>query len=322
MMGFCRRIGACALLFFCSLGLAQAQQYPTRPITIIVPTPPGGILDVYSRWIGHALEQRWGQSVIVENRTGAGGWIGIQALEKAAPDGYTLMAGASAMASLPIFVKGASFEPGKDFVPLTGVLYAPYVIITNTKAPAKTLSEFIAYAKANPGKLNMAVVPGSGQQVDELDFLAKAGIDMAVIPYQGGAPALRSVIADETQAYFGAVLGLEENVKAGRITPLAVTGTKRFPSLPDVPTVKEATGIDFETFILYALFAAPGTPDPIADKLRKEITDIVNNSEVNGQIKQANYEPMTTTGEELGALIRKDLARGREIARTNNLQAQ
>ena len=305
--------GACA---------AQAQQYPSKQISIIVPFPPGGIHDVYSRMVGNVMQQRWGQPVVIDNRPGAGGWVGVQALAKAAPDGHTLMSAGHALASLPIFVKGSSFEPGKDFVPLTSVLYAPYVLITTTQLPVKSVGELIANAKANPGKLNFAVVPNSGQQLDTLDFLAKAGLNMVVVPYQGGAAALRSVLANEAQAYYGAALGLEANIKAGKIAALAVTGGKRFSPIPEVPTLREATGLDIDTGVLYAMYASPGTPKAIADKLHSEIVDIVQRTEVNAQIRQQGYEPVTMPADELAAIIVRDTRRGREVARVSNIQPQ
>lgn len=303
-------------------GSSLAQQFPTKPMSIIVPFPPGGIIDTYSRIVGNGLQQRWGQSVVIENRPGAGGWIGIQSLAKATPDGHTLLATASPSAALPAFIKGSSFEPGRDLEPLTGVLYAPYVIITNTQTPAKSLGELLAHAKNNPGKLNFAVVPNSGQHVDTIDFLNKAGVNIVVVPYAGGAAALRSILANEAQVYFGAALGLEENVRAGKLLPLAVTSALPFARLPDVPTVKAASGIDFDSGILYALFASPGTAKPVLDKLHKEIVDIAQTPDVTAQFVKLGYEVRTTSREALAALLAREGRRAVEIARAAKIEPQ
>jgi tripartite-type tricarboxylate transporter receptor subunit TctC len=301
---------------------AAAQSYPSKPITIIVPFPPGGIHDVYTRWVGNALHQRLGQPIVIENRPGAGSWVGIQALAKAAPDGHTLFSAGHVVGFVSVFVKGASFEPGKDFVPLTGVLYAPFVIISTAQLPAKTLPELLAYAKANPGKLNFGYVPNGGNHLNTLEFIARTGGNMVPVPYQGGAPALRAVLANEAQIYLGAALGLEQNVKAGKINALAVTSATRFAPIPDVPTVRESTGMDFDRGVLYAMYASPGTPRPIADRLHKEIVDIVQNTEVNALIRKQGYEPATTTPEALAELILREIRTGREVARANNIQPQ
>lgn len=314
--------GLVTLIAALCTGSALAQQYPTRPISIVVPFPPGGITDTYSRIVGNGLQQRLGQSVVIENRPGAGGWIGIQSLAKATPDGHTLLATATPSAALPAFIKGASFEPGRDVEPLTGVLYAPYVIITNTQTPVKNLKEFLAYAKGNPGKLNFAVVPNIGQHVDTIDFINKAGANIVIVPYAGGAAALRSVLTNEAQAYFGAALGLEENVRAGKLTPLAVTSAQPFARLPDVPTVKAATGIDFDSGILYSLFASPGTPKPILDKLHREIVDIVQTPDITAQFVKLGYEVRTTSREALGALLVREGRRAIEIAKAAKIEPQ
>jgi tripartite-type tricarboxylate transporter receptor subunit TctC len=299
-----------------------AQQYPSRPITIIVPVPPAGILDTLARLVGPELTKRWGQPVVVENRPGAGGMIGIRYVAHMPPDGYTLLSAASPQAQGELFIKGASFEPGKDTQPVAGLAYAPYVIITSTQTPAKTLPELIALAKASPGKLNFAVVPGSGQQLDTLDFLKRAGINMVVVPYQGGAQALRAVLANEAQAYFGAALGLEQNVKAGKLTALAVTSAKRSTELPDIPTVTESTGVEFNAGILYGLFTVPGTPSAIVQKLYKEIADIALNTEAGTALKKQSYEIRPTPPDEYAAILNHELSRGREIAKAANIQPQ
>jgi tripartite-type tricarboxylate transporter receptor subunit TctC len=301
---------------------AWSQQYPSKPIAIIVPFPPAGIIDTLARLVGAELQKRWGQPVVVENRPGAGGWIGVQQFTRLAPDGHSLLSGASSQATGELFLRTASFQPGKDVQPVAGVAYAPYVIITNTQVPARTLKDFIALVKGSPGKLNFVVVPASGQLLDTMDFLKRAGMDMVIVPYQGGAAALRAVLANEGQAYFGAALGLEQNIQAGKLTALAVTSARPFASLPDVPTVKAATGIDFDAGVLYGLFTVPGTPNAIVQRLYREIVDIAQNTEVANALRKQSYEIRPTSPEDYTALINNELRRGREIAKAANIQPQ
>ena len=301
---------------------ALAQEYPSKPITILTSVNPGGVTDWQARTVGAHLNKRWGQPVVVENRPGAGGAVALQQLKRAAPDGHTLITASTASGMLPLFVKDTSYEPGKDIEPVQLAFYAPYVIITNTQVPAKTLKEFIDYARANPGKLNFAAVPNTSQHLDTLNFIRVTGVNIVTITYQGGAPALRALLANEAQAYFGAVFGLDQQVKAGKITPLAVTSSKPFPILPDIPTVKSAIGLDLDLTIRYGFATTAGTPKPIVDKLAREIADIVMKSEMNAQIRSQGYEPQVTTPEEFSAEMLRETRRAREIAQAAGIKPQ
>ena len=309
------------LLALCAApALAQAQTHPSRPITIMVPVPPGGILDTYSRLIGDQLQKRWGQPVIVENKPGGGGVVALRALKEAAPDGHTLFPGTNAFGASPQFVKEFSYNPGEDFEPLTSVVYAPYVIITNRQTPATTLQELIALAKAQPGKLNFAVVPNSGQQLDTLDFLRRTRAEMVVIPYQGGAVALKSLMGDETQVYFGAALGIEKFTQTGDIKALAVTGAKRFPPLPNVPTVQEAAGITFDTGVYYNFLAPPKTPAALLDKFNRELRDIVENTEVKKRLDDLGYQVVTSSREEMRKILSDAVKQFAVVAKENGIE--
>lgn len=300
--------------------VAASQQFPSKPITIVVTFPPAGIGDTQSRLIGAELQKRWGQPVVVENRPGAGGHIGLQHFQRQAPDGHTLMSGASVEAMRELFLKTASFRPGKDVAPVASTVYAPYVIITSAQLPVKNLKEFLALIRANPGKYNFAFVPNIGPHLSTLNFIERAGIDMTMVPYQGGAASLRSVLANEAQAYFGAALGLEQNVKAGKIVALAVTSARRFPVLPDLPTVKESVGIDFDAGVLYGMFTVVGTPTPVVDRLNREIVDIMHNADAGEKLRQQSYEIRTSTPAEFAAVMMKELNEGREIAKANGIE--
>jgi tripartite-type tricarboxylate transporter receptor subunit TctC len=301
---------------------AAAQQFPSRQMQIVVPFPTGGILDTQARLIGAELQKRLGQAVVVDNRPGAGGAIGLQHFARQEADGHTLLSGASPQAMGELFLKSGSFQPGKDVASVTSTVYAPYVIITSTQVPAKTMKQYVAYAKANPGKLNFAVVPNSGQHIDTLDFLNRAAVKLEVVNYQGGAAALRAILANESQGYFGAALGLEENVKAGKLQILAVTSAKRFAVLPDVPTVKEALGIDFDTGVTYGMFTVPATPNAVVDRLNREIVEILHKTDVGDRLRKQSYEIRTSTPAEYSALLVSELRRGAAVARAAGIQAQ
>ena len=301
---------------------ALAQDFPTKRITIVVPFAPGGVIDLMGRSVGEDLQKRWGQPVVVDNRPGGAGAIGAQVVMRADPDGHTLMAATAAQVSTPVFVKNPGYFLDRDLAPVAGMFYAPYVIITNPQVPARTLREFIAYAKANPGKLNFAATSTSSQLLDTLDFVNRVGIKMTPVPYKSGTDSLRSVMANETQAYFGAILGLEDQVKSGRITALAVTTAKPSARLPDVPTVKAVTGIDFDASVLYAMYTTLGTPRTVIAKLHSVIADIVTRSEFSTKMKSQGYEPMPTTPDELATYMARESRRAIETAQKAGIQPE
>jgi tripartite-type tricarboxylate transporter receptor subunit TctC len=300
---------------------AGAQQFPSRPVTIVVPFPPAGITDTQSRLVGNELQKRLGQPVIIENRPGAGGAIGYEYYSKLPADGHAILSGASPQVHAPLFVKGAKFAVGTDVTGLAGIIYAPYILITNTQVPAKTFKEFIDHARANPGKLNYATV-GGGISLVFKHLLAGSGIRMEEVTYKGGADALKALLANETQLYTGAALGLEENVKAGKITALAVTSAKRFDFLPQIPTVKEVTGIqDYDWGSHYGFYARPGTPAPIVDRLFREIADIMR-SPTGEKLTGQGYELRISSPADYTQVLLTETKLGQDIAKRFNIQPQ
>ena len=301
---------------------AHAQNYPTKPITFVVGFPPGGIFDFMSRAVAQKVQQRWGQPAIVENKPGAGGLLAIKAIQTAPPDGHTIMANGQITVTMPLFNKEASFKPGVDVQPIMGAFYAPYVMITNTLTPVKSLPEFIAYAKANPGKLNWGVAPNTGQHIDTYAFIKGNGLDITIVPYAGGAALLRALIANETQAYLGVPLGLDAQVKAGKVTILGVTGATRFPLMPDVPTVKELIGYDMDSVVEYGFFTTQGTPKPVVEKLAKEFADIFTNTDVRGQIDKQGYAVRVRGTDEFTAGMAREFARGQAVIDSGGIKPQ
>jgi tripartite-type tricarboxylate transporter receptor subunit TctC len=259
---------------------------------------------------------------VVENKAGAGGWLAIQHVQKATPDGYTLMANGSITVDMPLFNKEARFKPGTDVQAVGAVFYAPYVMFTNTQVPVKNLREFIAYVKANPGKLNWAVAPNTGQHLDTYGFIKGNGLDMVIVPYQGGAANLRAVLNNEAQAYFGAAFGLEPQVKAGKITLLGVTSAGRFPLLPDVPSIKEAIGYDLDSVVEYGFFTTFGAPKAVVEKLEKEIHDIMAKTDVKEQIEKQGYAMRLLTAEQWTQSMTKEFARASAIAQAAGIKPE
>jgi tripartite-type tricarboxylate transporter receptor subunit TctC len=261
------------MLLALSAALASAQSYPTKPIRIVVPFPPGGATDILARDVAQKLTEAWGQQVIVDNRPGAGGNIGSELVAKSAPDGYTLEMGtvgthainASLYAKMP-------YDHVKDFVPVILVAGVPNVLVVNPAVPVNSVSELIAYAKANPGKLNFAS-SGSGTSIHlsgEL-FKVMAGVEMTHIPYKGSAPALQDLLGGQVQLMFDNLPPSLPQIKAGKLRALAVTTATRAPALPDVPTVAEAGLPGFESSSWFGLLAPAGTPPAIVVKLNAEV---------------------------------------------------
>jgi tripartite-type tricarboxylate transporter receptor subunit TctC len=253
--------------------LAGAQTYPTKPIRIVVPFPPGGATDILARDVAQKLSESFGQQVIVDNRPGAGGNIGSELVARSAPDGYTLEMGtvgthainASLYSKMP-------YDHVKDFVPVILVAGVPNVLVVNPAVPANSVAELIAYAKANPGKLNFAS-SGAGTSIHlsgEL-FKVMAGVQMTHIPYKGSAPALQDLLGGQVQLMFDNLPPSLPQIKAGKLRALAVTSLTRAPALPDVPTVAEAGLPGFEASSWFGILAPAGTPPAIVAKLNAEI---------------------------------------------------
>jgi len=263
---------AFALALLAPLAFAQAP-YPAKPIRLVVPFPPGGTTDILARIVAQKLTEAWGQPVVVDNRPGAGGNIGAELVAKSAPDGYTLLMGtvgthainASLYAKLP-------YDHVKDFAPVILVAGVPNVLVVNPSVPVNSVAELIAYAKANPGKLNFAS-SGSGTSIHlsgEL-FRTMAGVQITHVPYKGSAPAIADLVGGQVQLMFDNLPSSLAQIKAGKLRALAVTSDKRAPALPDVPTMAEAGLPGFEASSWFGVLAPAGTPPAIVGKLHAEI---------------------------------------------------
>jgi len=274
-------------------GCAHAQQYPSRPVTIIVPFSAGGLPDAITRNLALRLQTALGQSFIVDNRPGATGMIGTVAASRSKPDGYTLLfTSNSAHIIAPLLRKNPGFDPYRDFDPIARTAVYPFCLTTSMKLPAKDVRQLVSLAKSQPGKLNYGSLgEGSGNHLMTELFKKKAGIDLVHVPYKGAAIATNAVIADEVQIYFDSIGAAKNLVDAGRIRALAVTSEKRSALLPDVPTLKEA-GIDgANPTIWLGIFAPHGTPKSIVATLQKEIQLILEtDAEIKTRIKDLGAE--------------------------------
>jgi tripartite-type tricarboxylate transporter receptor subunit TctC len=273
-----------------------------------------------ARTFGGKLQERWGQPVVVENRPGAGGWIATRALQAATPDGYTLLAHSNGAYSITLFNKEADVRPGVNIQPLASVMVTPYGLLVNTAIPGKTARDFVAYAQANPGKLNVVVAPQSEPWIMVHDFLKQTGINAVVVPYVATAALQQALMANEGQFALLTPFGAKALVNSGKVAILAVTGSNRFPSIPDVPTVKEALGFELDYTVEFGFFAPQMTPKAIVDKLSNEVVDIASNTEIQATIRKLGYEPLPVKADAWTQSMRANEARVRAFVQSTNLK--
>jgi tripartite-type tricarboxylate transporter receptor subunit TctC len=293
-----------------------AQDYPTRPVRIIVPFGAGGPADVTARLLGNAMQQSFGQPFVVENHTGAGGVIGTLEAIKSPPDGYTLLMMSNTQTANESLVPQRKYELMRDLVPIAPINYSDLVIVVHPSVPAKTLAEFIALAKSEPGKLNYA---SSGQgtpyhMAGEL-FKTMAGIDVVHVPYRNSGDARSGVIGGQVQMMIDAVTTMAPNVDAGQVRALATTGKTRSSVLPDVPTAGEAGVPGYEATIWLGLMAPKGTPRPIIDKLNAAVNEVVKRPDIVKLWKDQGALPMSMTSEEFDKYLRGDIVKWAEVVK-------
>ena len=302
----------------CVSSPSSAEDYPSRPVRIIVPFGAGGPADVTARLVGNTLQETLGQPFVVENRTGAGGVIGTETAAKAPPDGYTLLMMSNTQTANESLVPAAQrkYELMRDLLPIAPVNYSDLVIVVYPSVQAKTLAEFITLAKSQPGKLNYA---SSGQgtpyhMAGEL-FKTMAGIDVVHVPYRNSGDARTGVISGQVQMMIDAVTTMAPNITAGQVRALATTGTKRSAVLPDVPTASEAGVPGYEATIWLGLMAPAGTPKPILDKLNAAINTFVKKPEIVELWKKQGAVPMSMSSEEFDKFLRDDIAKWAEVVK-------
>ena len=297
---------------------ARAEDYPVRPIRVVVPFGPGGPADVAARLIGNVLQESLGQPFVIENRTGAGGVIGTQEAAKSLPDGYTLLMMSNTQTANESLVPLAQrkYELMRDLVPIAPVNYSDLVIVVHPDVAARTLQDFIALAKSQPGKLNYA---SSGQgtpyhMAGEL-FKTMAGVDIVHVPYRNSGEARSGVIGGQVQMMIDAVPAMAPNIAEKQVRALATTGTARSSVLPDVPTVTEAGVPGYEATIWLGLMAPAGTPKPIIDKLNAAVSAFVKRPEILKLWREQGALPMSMSPEEFDKFLRNDIAKWAEVVK-------
>ena len=309
-----------AALLACA-GTAAAQTYPTKPVRLVVPYSSGSS-DAVARLLGPKLVETWKQPVIVDNRPGANAVIGTDLVAKAAPDGYTLLMALGTHVISPHLIP-TPYEPIKDFAPVATVAAAELGLGLNPGVPANTLQEFIALAKSKPGALNYATTQvGGNQHVAGELFNILTGAKLTAVPYKGGGEAMSAVLGGHVQAYFGSIASLAPHMRSGKLKPLAVSGDARHPSVPDVPTFAEGGVKNFDVRLWYAVLAPAGTPKDIVDKINGEIRGLLGTAEFKATLAKQGLDPLVTTPEQFGELLRSDFARYAQIVKAANIKVE
>jgi tripartite-type tricarboxylate transporter receptor subunit TctC len=302
--------------------IARAQTYPARAVHLIVGYAAGGPNDTTARLAGQWLSERFGQPFVIENRTGAGGNIGTEVVVRAPPDGYTLLLASSSNAVNTTLYDKLSFDFMRDTVPVAGLVRVPNIMVVNPSVPAKTVPEFIAYAKANPGKINMATAGnGSTTHVSGELFKQLAGVNLVAVAYRGGGPALVDLLGGQMQVMFEPAISVIENIKAGKLRALAVTTASRSELLPDVPTVGEFVP-GYEASQWYGISAPKNTPPEIVATLNKEVNTILADPRLKARLADLGSIPTPMTPAEFGKLVADETEKWGKVVKAGNIKAE
>jgi tripartite-type tricarboxylate transporter receptor subunit TctC len=318
------RILACLIAAgaLCASPATVSQTFPTKPLKLVVPYAPGGSTDQLARAVADRLGQGLGQPVIVENKPGANTIIGAEAVAKALPDGYTMFVGSSAsLAVNPLLYEKLPYDPKRDFAGVSLLAASPLVMVVPSSLPAKTVKEFVELAKAKPGSLNFASV-GNGNPLHLAGELFKSmtGADMTHVPYNGSAPALAALLGGQVQVMYDVVLSSQPHIKSGRLRAIALTGTKRVPILPDVPTIAESGYPGYEAGIWFALVVPKATPAAIVQRLNAEVNRILRQPEMKARFDDLSLELMPSTPEEVGNFTEREQARWAKLVKDLNIR--
>ncbi len=309
----------CAFLL---AGAVLAQDFPTRPVRVIVPFSPGGAVDGPMRIVAQELGKRWGQQVVVENKPGAGATIGAEMVAKAAPDGYTLLLASQTNAISATLYTKLVFDPIEDFAPITLIGREPGVLVVNPALPVNTFQEFVAYVKARPGQVDYASSGnGSGQHLFMALLASMTGMKLSHVPYKGSAQATTDVLGGQVPVSIPGSAGMVGHIKAGKLRALAVTGSKRSPQLPDVPTVMESGVPGYEAYVWMGLLAPKGTPAAVVDKISRDVVAVLAAPEVKAYMATAGIEIVGTTPAEFGTFFRAERAQWAKVVRETGAKA-
>ncbi len=303
-------------------GPAAAQAYPNRPIKLIVPFPAGGPPDVIARVVGDAIASRLGQTVVVENRPGAGATIGTRSVANAEPDGYTLLfASTTSLSIAPALFKNVDYDPVKSFTPIAGVSIGPMVVVVHPSVPAKTAQELVAYAKANPGKLNYGAGVASPPHIAWGLFTVVTGTDIVFIPYRGMAPAMTDLISGQIQIMIDGTGPLLPHIQDGKIRALAVTGTTRSPDFPDLPTMIESGYPDYVLTFWTGIVAPAGTPPDVVARLNAAINESLNSQTLKASLAKFNVEANITSPQAFATFLAAEADKWGGIVKATGIKA-
>jgi len=311
------RIPLALALLAAAVSATWAQSYPARPVRVIVTFPPGGTPDIYGRIMSAELQKIWNQSVVVENRTGAGGTIGTDFAAKAAPDGYTLLFAADATITIaPHLYSKLPYDPVRDLAPIVNVTAGPFVLMANPAFPANSVKELIALVRAEPGRISYASSGAGGQQHLAMESIrTMAGnMDMIHVPYKGFGQGIADVLANQVPLIFGGITASIQLTRSGKLKALGVTGPKRARALPDVPAIAE-TLPGFDITAWYGFLAPAGTPREIVKKIHDDAVTIIRRPDFLERLDRDGIEPVGNTPEEFAAQIRADLARWSKVVK-------
>src|SRR5262245_4590470 len=301
--------------------IAWAQAYPTRPVRLIVPIAPAGAADITARLIGQWLSERLGQQFVIDNRPGGGGNIGTEAVVRAPADGYTLLLVGSFNATNAALYDKLNFNFIRDIAPIAGVFRGALVMLVHPSVPARSVPELIAYAKANPGRINMASAGnGSTSHLAGELFKAMAGVNLVHVPYRGGGPAVNDLLGGQVQVYFASTPVSIEYIKAGRLRALAVTSTKRSEALPDIPTVAEFVP-DYEASLWYGISAPKNTSVEVIDKLNKEINAALADPRMKARIVDLGGDVLALSPADFGRLIADETEKWGKVVKFTGIKA-
>ena len=305
-----------------SSAIALAQTFPDRPVTIVVPFPPGGGTDAGARLIAQKLSTRWGQSVIIDNKAGASGMVGSEYVSRAKPDGYTLLIGNIGTFSInPSLYKKMPYDPDKAFVPVSMIAELPYFLLVTPSMKANNVKEFIAFAKANPGAVTYASSgSGSGPHLAGEMFEKATGLDMMHVPYKGGGPAAADVMAGHVNMYFSTVLESIGSVKSGKLKALGASSLVRSPAMPDLPTIAESGVPGFDAASWIGIAAPAGTPPALVDKIAVDIKAVISEQDTKQTLIQQGATPMPLAPAAFKARIESDRVRYAKVIKEGNVQ--
>jgi tripartite-type tricarboxylate transporter receptor subunit TctC len=301
---------------------ATGQQYPVKPIRIIVPLAPGGPTDLLARVVGQKLTEAWGQQVLVDSRAGANGALGAELVAKSTPDGYTLLMGTSGTHGINASLyPRLPYDTINDFAPIARVGIAPYVLVAHPSLPVRSAKALIQIAKAQPGRVTCAFGGSASQLAAEL-FKSAAHIDLLIVPYKGNAPAVAAVFSGQVSLVFGGIAQSAPQVNAGRLRALGTTGLRRSPAMPEVPTIADSGLPGFEVSTWYGMLAPAGTPRPIVDRLNTEIVRILQTSDVRQRLSAEAFESPADTPDQFAAVIKSEVVKWAKVVRETGARVE